>query len=156
MYLLRSDAHAGIDARTPGFYVLGFFRVIVSLMFMMHGSGKLFGFPVMPSSGSTVEFGAWPGWWSGLIEFGAGAFVLLGLGTRVAALLCSGAMAYAYLVVHQKTGLWPIENGGELAVMYCWSFFLLAFTGPGAFALDTRAGMRRRQGSGRRPAKVSV
>ena len=67
--------------------------------------------------------------------------VLLGLFTRIAALIGSGAMAFAYFTEHQPKALWPIENGGELAVLYCFSFFLLVFIGGGAYALDA---MRRK------------
>lgn len=59
-----------------------------------------------------------------------------GLGTRVAALICSGSMAYAYFKVHQPEALFPLQNGGEPSAVFCWAFLLLVFTGPGALALD--------------------
>jgi putative oxidoreductase len=62
--------------------------------------------------------------------------VLLGLFTRPTAVLCSGAMAYAYFVVHQPTGLLPVQNMGEPAALYCWIFLLIVILGPGSFALD--------------------
>ncbi|NMN99406.1 DoxX family protein [Antrihabitans stalactiti] len=135
MQLLRSDVGAGIDPGSPGSIVLGFYRIIVGFLFAMHGTSSLFGFPTAPRGDHTVAFLAWPSWWAAVIELVAGVFVMVGFGTRIAALLCSGSMAYAYLVVHQKNGLLPIENGGELAVSFCWAFFLLAFTGPGSFAV---------------------
>jgi putative oxidoreductase len=58
------------------------------------------------------------------------------VGTRVAALISSGSMAYAYFTVHQKHALWPIENGGEMSVLFCWCFLLLAITGPGVWTLS--------------------
>jgi putative oxidoreductase len=88
------------------------------------------------SHGDTIPAGTWPGWYAALIQLAGGAFVLLGLGTRAAAFLASGSMAFAYFDVHQKAALWPIQNGGELPVLFCWSFLLLVFTGSGAFALD--------------------
>jgi putative oxidoreductase len=47
-------------------------------------------------------------------------------------------MAYAYFTAHQPKALWPIENGGELAILYCFAFLLIAFTGAGAFAIQRR------------------
>jgi len=64
--------------------------------------------------------------------------VMIGLFTQPAALLGSGAMAYAYFTVHQPKALWPIDNGGELAILYCFALLLLAFTGAGAFAVQGR------------------
>lgn len=62
--------------------------------------------------------------------------MLLGLGTRGAAFIASGSMAFAYFDLHQPGALWPIQNGGELPVLFCWSFLVLIFTGSGAFGLD--------------------
>ncbi|HEX5741811.1 MAG TPA: DoxX family protein [Pilimelia sp.] len=113
------------------------FRVVVGFLFLCHGAGKLFGaFGGMPGGGA-APVGAWPAWWAGLIELVCGALVLLGLLTRPAALLASGAMAYAYFVVHQPQALLPIENRGEPAALYCWAFLLLAALGPGRYAVDT-------------------
>lgn len=70
-----------------------------------------------------------------MIQLGGGALVLLGLGTRPAAILCSGSMAYAYFVQHQPNGLFPLENGGEPAALFCWAFLLLAALGPGRWSL---------------------
>ncbi len=78
------------------------------------------------------------GLYAGLIELVTGVLVALGLFTRIAALLASGAMAYAYSTVHLPHGFLPMTNGGEPAVLYCFAFFLLAFIGPGRFALETR------------------
>lgn len=76
-----------------------------------------------------------PGWWAAVIQLAAGVLVMLGLVVRPAALLCSGSMAYAYFTVHQEHALWPIQNGGELATMFCWVFLLITVTGPGGLAL---------------------
>ncbi|GAB2744964.1 hypothetical protein GCM10010442_76000 [Kitasatospora kifunensis] len=87
-----------------------------------------------------MPVGQWPGWWAALIQLVGGALVLLGLGTSPATLLCSGSMAYAYFTVHQELALWPIENGGELSVLFCWIFLAIAVTGPGSLALDRLLG----------------
>src|SRR5437763_16821814 len=114
-------------------HVLGVFRIVVGGLFACHGAASLFGvFGGALPKGGTVPFGAWPGWWAALIELVGGLLVALGLGTRVVALLCSGAMAYAYFTVHLPKDVLPIQNGGEPAAMFCWASFLLAFTGPGA------------------------
>ncbi|NUO98266.1 MAG: DoxX family protein [Nonomuraea sp.] len=113
-------------------YAIGLFRIVVGLLFACHGANSLFG----TFGGQTVEAGTWPGWYAAVIELVGGSLVLLGLGTRAAAFIASGAMAYAYFKVHQPQALWPIENQGEGAAMYCWAMFLLIFTGSGAFGLD--------------------
>jgi putative oxidoreductase len=85
--------------------------------------------------------GTWPYWYAGVIELVVGLLLLVGLVTRLAAFVGSGEMAFAYFTQHQPQALWPIENGGELAVLFCFGFLLLVFTGGGAFALDA---MRKR------------
>jgi putative oxidoreductase len=119
-------------------YVVGLFRIVVGLLFAAHGAASLFGVlgGAMGTHGGTIEAGTWPGWYAAVIQLAAGALVLLGLGTRGAALVASGSMAYAYFDIHQKAALWPIQNGGEPAAMFCWAFLLLVFTGSGAFGLD--------------------
>jgi putative oxidoreductase len=114
--------------------VLGIFRIVVGLLFALHGTAKLFGWPATKSG--AVPFGTWPYWWAGLIELVVGLLVALGLFTRLAALLGSGTMAYAYFTAHQPDGVLPIQNGGELAVLYCFAFLLIAFAGAGAFAVQ--------------------
>ncbi|GAA2872414.1 DoxX family protein [Streptosporangium fragile] len=120
-------------------YVLSVFRVIVGLLFACHGAAKLFG--VLGTEAART--GVWPQWYAGVIELVGGSLIILGLATRIAALVCSGEMAYAYFVVHQPRALWPLENGGELAALYSWSFLLIAVTGPGAWAIDTWLGRTR-------------
>jgi putative oxidoreductase len=116
--------------------VLSLFRIVVGLLFVCHGAAKLFGvLGGAPGPATTVAFGAWPSWYAAVIELVGGGAVMLGIGTRVAALVCSGAMAYAYFTVHQEKALWPIENGGELAAIYSWAFLLVAFFGPGSLTL---------------------
>jgi putative oxidoreductase len=73
--------------------------------------------------------------YAGVIELVIGLLALLGLFTHIAALIGSGTMAYAYFTKPQPTGVLPIQNGGELATLYCFAFLLIAFAGAGAFAL---------------------
>ncbi|MDT6982026.1 DoxX family protein [Streptomyces lusitanus] len=134
-------------------YALGLFRMVVGLLFACHGAVSLLGlFGGTDGNGGTVETGAWPNWYAAVIELVGGSLVLLGLATRAAAFLSSGAMAYAYFKVHQPEALWPIENNGEGAAMYCWAMFLLIFTGSGAFGLD-RLLARRASARDGRPAE---
>ncbi|GGU20791.1 DoxX family protein [Lentzea flava] len=106
---------------------LALFRIVIGLFFLIHGVQKLL-------KGTSLL--SWPAGPASLIELIGGALVLIGLWTRWAALISSGAMAYAYFVVHQPRGLLPIQNGGELAAVYCWAFLLLVFTGAGAWSID--------------------
>ncbi|MEH1014476.1 DoxX family protein [Micromonospora sp. CPCC 206060] len=125
--------------------VLSLFRAVVGLLFLLHGTASLFGvFGGNRGSGQAIEFGIWPGWWAAVIQFVGGLLVLVGLGTRIAAVICSGSMAYAYFVVHQPSSLLPMNNGGELATLFCWSFLLIAVVGPGRWALDTAWQLRSR------------
>ena len=119
-------------------YALGLFRIVVGLLFVCHGAASLFGIlgGATGTMGGTIPTGTWPFWYAAVIQLVAGALVLVGLGTRGAAFIASGSMAFAYFSVHQPDALWPIQNGGELSVVFCWSFLVLVFTGPGAFGLD--------------------
>jgi len=124
--------------------VVSLFRIVIGLLFLCHGAASLFG--VLGGAfgkGHTVAIGIWPGWYAALIQLVAGALVMVGLGTRIAAFLASGSMAYAYFTVHQEHALFPIQNGGELSVLFCWSFLLLVVTGPGALSIDSLLGRGR-------------
>lgn len=122
---------------------LGATRIVVSFLFVCHGLVGLFGaFGGVDTMGGTVGLFSWPDWWGSMIHLVAGAFVFAGFFTRTAALLCSGAMAYAYFTVHQPLALLPLPNGGEPAALFAWIFLLIGIAGPGAFALDA---LRRRR-----------
>lgn len=140
-------------------YALGLFRIVVGLLFACHGAASLFGVLGGAMGGGTVETGAWPAWYAAVIQLVAGGLVLLGAGTRSAAFIASGSMAYAYFDVHQPEGLFPLQNGGDGAALYCWAFLLLVFTGPGALALDRLFGARgaesRQAAEEKRPAVTS-
>ncbi|MER5778340.1 DoxX family protein [Streptomyces sp. NPDC002039] len=117
-------------------YALGLFRIVTGLLFACHGAASLFGVLGGAHGGGTVPVGAWPGWYAAVIQLVAGTLVLFGIGTRSAAFIASGSMAYAYFTSHQPNALWPIQNNGESSAMFCWAFLLLVFTGPGALAVD--------------------
>lgn len=129
-------------------YALGLFRIVIGLLFACHGAASLFGVLGGASgTGGTLEAGTWPGWYAAVIQLVGGALVLLGLGTRAAAFVSSGSMAYAYFKVHQPEALWPMENGGEAAAIFCWAMLLIVFTGPGAFGLDRFFASRGERGA---------
>jgi putative oxidoreductase len=104
-------------------------------MFMTHGSQKLFAFPVSQPR-ETADLLSLMGL-AGVLELFGGALMLLGLFTRPVAFLLSGEMAVAYFMSHAPRSFWPVLNGGEPAVLYCFLFLYLAAAGPGPLSLDT-------------------
>ena len=110
-------------------------RIVVGLLFLCHGMHKLFGFP-MPAP----EAPAFVIWVGGSIELIGGALVMIGLFTRWAAFLCSGMMAAAYWMAHGTQALFPIENHGELAVLYCFVFLFVSARGAGIWSVDGSRG----------------
>jgi len=107
-------------------------RVVAGFLFLWHGTQKLFGFPVPKMEGAP--------WYitnvAGPIELVGGALVMLGLFTRQAAFLCSGLMAFAYWMAHGHKALFPIQNGGELAALYCFVFLFISTQGSSVWSLD--------------------
>ncbi|MFG2988103.1 DoxX family protein [Streptomyces sp. NPDC048257] len=140
--------NARLDHARP--FAIGLFRIVTGLLFASHGAASLFGVLGGAHGGGTVAVGTWPGWYAAAIQLVAGALILLGLGTRAAAFVASGSMAYAYFTVHQPGALWPLQNGGEASAMFCWAFLLLVFTGPGALAVDGLFSSRSNASLGRR------
>jgi putative oxidoreductase len=120
--------------------ILGATRVLVGILLACHGAQKLLGaFGGIPAGvpGFIV-------WIAGPLELFGGALMAAGLFTRGTSFLMSGLMAFAYFLGHAGKGFWPIQNGGELAIVYSWLSLYLAAQGPGAWALDSRR--RRREG----------
>jgi putative oxidoreductase len=127
-----STREARISSRSA--IALSILRIAVGLLFVMHGTAKLFGWP----NGNAVALGTWPGWWAGALELILGSLIAIGLFTRQAAFIASGMMAVAYFWIHFPGGFWPIVNDGEPAVLYCFVFLLFVITGPGALAVSRR------------------
>ena len=119
-------------------YVYALARIVAGALFACHGAQKLFGV-----LGGQSELNDPEGLIGGIIEFGGGVLVALGLFTRVAAFLASGEMAVAYFKAHAGRGFWPIMNRGELAVFYCFVFLYVCFRGYGVLGLDSLWGKRR-------------
>jgi putative oxidoreductase len=108
-------------------------RIVVGGLFLWHGMQKLFGIPM------AVPPGAPPFilYTSGPIELVCGILVMIGLFTSWAAFLASGLMAFAYWMAHATHALLPIQNQGELAVIYCFTFLYISGRGPGIWSLDS-------------------
>ncbi|MDV3128089.1 DoxX family protein [Mycobacterium sp. 21AC1] len=132
-----------LDARLTTYspVIIGIFRVVFGFLLAVHGAAKLFAWPV-DTGGGAVPVGTWPFWFAGVIEVVLGLMIVAGLFTRIAAFIASGEMAVAYFTQHQPKGLFPLENGGEPAVLFCFGFLLLAAIGGGAFALDAARSRR--------------
>lgn len=112
-------------------------RIVAGFMFAMHGAQKLFGWPSgEPMTGVPLMLAA------GIIEFAGGLMIMLGIGTRLAAFISSGEMASAYFMAHAPKGLWPLENHGELAVVYCFLFLYIASTGAGTWSVRSAMGKK--------------
>lgn len=116
----------------PYFYAL--MRIIVGFLFMWHGAQKMLGFP--PSGRAAEPLNAITAT-AGTIELICGVLVMIGLFAGFAAFLASGLMAVAYFMAHGLKTFLPIENGGELAVIYCFVFFYIAARGAGLLSLDS-------------------
>ena len=123
--------------------VLSVLRIVTAFLVMAHGAQKLFGFLAAP--GFPFPLALSQMWVGGVLEFFGGALLLVGLFTRPVALILSGMMAVAYFQFHAPVGFWPLQNKGELAVLYCFVFLLFAVAGGGEWALD-RLLRRRRAG----------
>lgn len=122
-------------------------RIVTALLFIQHGTAKLFGFPTaMPMEIELFSlFGL-----AGVLEVAGGLLILVGLFTRPVAFILSGEMAVAYFMVHLPQGFHPMLNQGELAILFCFIFLYLVFAGPGAWSVD---GVRVKSGS---PATVAA
>jgi putative oxidoreductase len=110
-------------------------RIVAGLLFLWHGTQKLFGFPApMPEAPAFIVYVAGP------IEFLGGLMVAVGLFTNWAAFVCSGLMAAAYWMAHGTKAFFPLVNGGEMAALYCFVFLFISANGPGIWSVDAIRG----------------
>lgn len=114
-------------------HVLSLLRVMSALLLMQHGTTKILGLPQTQMTG--VSLLSMPGL-AGVFELVGGALLAIGLFTRPVAFVLSGVMAVAYFLVHAGRDFYPINNGGELAALYCFVFFYFVFAGPGPWSVD--------------------
>ncbi|MBB2794687.1 UNVERIFIED_ORG: putative oxidoreductase [Rhizobium pisi] len=115
-------------------YGLAALRIITALLFIEHGTMKLFGFPASQMSGSLPPLMLF----AALLELVGGILILVGLLTRPVAFLLAGEMAVAYFMAHAPNSFFPAVNQGDAAILFCFVFLYLFFSGPGAFAVDNR------------------
>ncbi|MCD1636484.1 DoxX family protein [Martelella mediterranea] len=111
---------------------LAILRVVAGILLFEHGTQKILHFPVSemhPPMFSLL-------WVGGILEIVGGALIVLGLFTRISAFVLSGMMAVAYFMFHAPSSLYPANNGGDAAILFCFIFLYLVFAGPGSFSLD--------------------
>ena len=119
--------------------VLSVLRIVAALLFFEHGTTKLLGFPPSDHSPEFLSLS----WIAGALELVGGAFLIVGLFTRPVAFILSGEMAVAYWMVHAPQSTFPLTNGGDATILYCFVFLLIAAAGPGPWSAD--ASLRRRR-----------
>lgn len=125
--------------------LLSVLRIVAAFLFMLHGTQKLFAFPVSEPREPAELFSLMG--LAGVLEVFGGLLLLLGLFTRPVAFVLAGEMAVAYFKSHLPRDFWPNLNGGELAALYCFLFLYLAAVGGGRWSLDTVRDRARRAGS---------
>jgi putative oxidoreductase len=114
-------------------------RIVVGFLFAFHGAQKLFGV----FDGTAGPIASLMGL-AGIIEFGGGLLVMIGLLAGLAAFISSGQMAFAYFLAHAPRGGWPIQNDGELAALFCFLFLFISARGAGIWSFDGVLFRRRR------------
>ena len=117
---------------------LSVLRIVTALLFIAHGTQKLFAFPAGQMPGP-VEYVSLMGL-AGFLEVFGGLAVLVGIFTRPVAFVLSGMMAVAYWMAHAPASLSPVNNGGDAAILFCFVFLYLVFAGPGPWSVDAARG----------------
>jgi len=115
-------------------YALSVLRLVAGFTFCLHGFQKIFGFFGGLDGHKAAMFSLF--WFAGVLELVGGLLIAVGLFTRLAAFVVCGEMAVAYFRAHYPHGFWPIANGGEEAVLYCFIFLLLLSAGAGPISFD--------------------
>ena len=124
-------------------YVLSIMRIVAALLFLEHGTSRLFGWPSpIPTPALLSMY-----WFAGAIELVGGILLLLGLFTRCAAFVMSGEMAFAYFISHAPSSFFPILNRGDAAILYCFVFLYIAFAGGGPWGIDSLIRAKRETSS---------
>jgi putative oxidoreductase len=123
--------------------LLSVLRIVAAMIFLEHGTQKLFGFPIRASGIGPETFSLL--WFAAVLESAGGVLLLLGLFTRPVAFLLAGEMAFAYFIGHAPRNLFPALNGGDAAILYCFVFLYMATAGGGDWSLDYA---RERKSSG--------
>ena len=114
-------------------YIYAIFRIVFGFLFMLHGTQKLFAWPPAERAGGELAGLILV---AAIIELVGGFLIMIGFFSSIAAFLSSGTMAVAYFMAHQSRGALPIQNGGEVAVLYCFAFLFIAAHGSGMLSVD--------------------
>lgn len=122
-----------LDRSAP--IMLSIFRIMSGLLFLEHGMQKFLSFPPGQSAGSGLAFDNL-GAYAGIVELIAGFLIAIGLLTRPAAFIASGTMAAAYFFAHAPKNFFPVNNMGDAAILYCFTFLYFVFAGPGPWSVD--------------------
>lgn len=117
-------------------YVLSFLRIVAAVLFIEHGTQKILGFPEPKHIPELLSLS----WVAGIMEIVGGGLLLVGLFTRPVAFLLSGQMAVAYWMAHAPNSVFPVLNGGDAAILFCFIFLYLVFAGPGPWSIDAKRG----------------
>ncbi|WP_338661420.1 DoxX family protein [Pararoseomonas sp. SCSIO 73927] len=115
--------------------VLSVLRIVAALIFLLHGTQKLFAFPGPPAGGALPPVMSLL-WVGAILELVGGLLLLIGAFTRPVAFILSGEMAVAYWMFHAPRNLYPTLNGGDASILYCFVFLYLVFAGPGPWSVD--------------------
>src|SRR3954463_717733 len=113
MAILKRNSLSTLNAWAPR--MLSVLRIMTGLLFLEHGTQKLLGFPASGKPGPDLFSLSWT---SGLLELVGGVMIVLGLFTRPVAFLLAGEMAVAYFMAHAPRGFFPVNNGGDAAILY--------------------------------------
>ena len=113
---------------------LAVLRIVAALLFIAHGTQKLLGFPAAEFAPPAFSIF----WFAGVIEIITGVMIGVGFFTRPAAFIASGTMAFAYWMAHAPANFFPVNNGGDAAILFCFVFLYLVFVGPGAWSVNKR------------------
>jgi putative oxidoreductase len=114
--------------------LLSVLRIVAAILFFAHGSQKLLGFPMGPTPGGPAAMSL--PWLAGVLEIGGGALLAVGLFVRPTAFVLSGQMAFAYWLAHAPRSPFPVLNGGDAAILFCFVFLYFVAAGGGAWSLD--------------------
>ncbi len=119
---------------------LSLLRIVAALLFLLHGTSKLLGFPPFPMASPAVGSLLWV---AGVLELFGGLLLLFGFLSRPVAFILSGEMAVAYWMVHAPQSTFPSVNQGEAAILFCFVFLLITAAGPGPWSIDAEWKRRR-------------